>query len=82
MKLVFAGVAPGALCEQLKDPARNGGMSMTSLRAHLDDPLVTWGWSPGFGRAPVSVPREQFLSAWETWARAGAPCPAATTASR
>jgi len=75
MKLVFVGVAPHDLCEQIKDPARNGGKDMAALREHLDDPLVTWGWSPGFGRAPVSVPREQFLGAWETWARAGAPCP-------
>jgi hypothetical protein len=82
MKLVFVGVAPGPLCEQIKDPARNGGKDMAALRAHLDDPLVQWGWSPGFGRAPVSVPRDQFLAAWDAWARAGAPCPVAATASR
>jgi hypothetical protein len=75
LKLVFVGVAPRALCEQIKDPARNGGKDMAALRAHLDDPLVTWGWDPGFGRAPVSTPRAEFLAAWETWARAGAPCP-------
>lgn len=75
MKLVFVGATPRALCEQIKDPARNGGKSMAALRAHLDTPLVRWGWSPGFGRAPVSIPRDQFLAAWETWARAGAPCP-------
>jgi cytochrome c5 len=74
-KLVFVGMAPGALCGQIKDPARNGGKDMAALRAHLDDPLVTWGWAPGFGRAPVTTPRETFLAAWETWARAGAPCP-------
>ena len=75
MKLVFVGVAPGALCEQIKDPARNGGKDMAALRAHLDTPLVTWGWNPGFGRAPVPTPRAQFIAAWETWTRAGAPCP-------
>lgn len=82
MKLVFVGVEPRALCEQIKDPARNGGKDMAALRTHLDDPLVTWGWSPGFGRTPVSVPRDQFLAAWEAWARAGAPCPGAPTVSR
>ena len=30
-KLVFVGVAPRALCEQLKDPARNGGKDMAAL---------------------------------------------------
>lgn len=74
-KLVFAGLRPGELCERIKDPTKNGGRSMTALRMHLDTPLVTWGWSPGFGRAPVPVPREEFVAAWETWAREGAPCP-------
>ena len=75
MKLVFVGVAPRALCEQIRNPTTNGGKDMAALRAHLDTPLVSWGWSPGFGRAPVPTPRETFLDAWETWARAGAPCP-------
>jgi hypothetical protein len=74
-KLVFVGKSPHELCEQVKDPGRNGGKDMAALRAHLDDPLVVWGWSPGFGRAPVTTPRETFLAAWDTWARAGAPCP-------
>ena len=74
-RLVFVGVAPGALCEQVKDPARNGGKDMAALRAHLDDPLVTWAWSPGFGRTPPPVSRQAFLDAWTTWANAGAPCP-------
>lgn len=75
MKLVFVGVSPRALCEQIKDPSRNGGKDMAALRAHLDTPLVVWGWSPGFGRAPVSTPRAEFIAAWERWASAGAPCP-------
>ena len=74
-KLVFVGVAPGALCEQVKDPARNGGMDMAALRHHLDDPLVTWAWKPGFGRTPSPISHDDFVAAWETWARAGAPCP-------
>ena len=74
-QLVFVGVSARALCEQVKDPARNGGKDMAALRAHLNDPLVTWGWSPGFGREPVSVPYATFIQAWETWAAAGAPCP-------
>lgn len=74
-KLVFVGLKPRALCEQVKDPARNGGMDMAALRVHLEDPLVKWGWEPGFGRAPVSTPYAEFIAAWETWAAAGAPCP-------
>ena len=74
-RLVFVGVAPGALCEQIKDPARNGGKDMAALRAHLDDPLVVWAWSPGLGRKPPPVSRQAFLDAWTAWANAGAPCP-------
>lgn len=75
VKLVFVGMSPRALCDQLKDVSRNGGKDMAALRTHLNTPLVRWGWSPGFGRKPVSVPRARFLAAWEGWARAGAPCP-------
>jgi len=74
-RLVFVGVAPGALCEQIKDPARNGGKDMAALRTHLDDPLVVWAWTPGAGRTPPPVGRQAFLDAWTTWAGAGAPCP-------
>lgn len=73
--LVFVGKSAHDLCEQLKDPAHNGGKDMAALRVHLDDPLVQWGWDPGHGRAPVSTPRADFLAAWETWASHGAPCP-------
>ncbi len=74
-KLVFVAATPAQLCAQVKDPARNGGKDAHALRVHLDSPLVTWGWDPGFGRAPVPVPRETFVAAWETWTRAGTPCP-------
>jgi hypothetical protein len=74
-KLVFVGVSPRALCEHVRDPAHNGGMDAAKLRHHLDDPLVTWGWNPGFGRTPIPVPREAFLDAFTTWMNAGMPCP-------
>jgi hypothetical protein len=75
MKLVFVGLSPGALCEQIKDPTRNGGKDATALRAHLDDPLVTWAWTPGVGRTAPPVTYEAFIAAWESWYAAGAPCP-------
>jgi hypothetical protein len=74
-KLVFVGRSPRELCEQIKDPARNGGLDMGALRHHLDDPLVVWAWAPGLGRAPIPTPREALIAAWEKWAAAGAPCP-------
>ena len=72
---MFVGLAPRALCEQVKDKKRNGGKDMVALREHLNTSLVTWGWNPGHGQQPVPTPYARFVAAWETWAAAGAPCP-------
>jgi hypothetical protein len=74
-KMVFINLSGGELCRNLKNPAENGGRDLAGLRHHLDGRLVRWGWSPGVGRAPVDVPYEQFIAAFERWAKAGGPCP-------
>ena len=80
-RMVFAGLTSQALCRQLKDPKQNGGLNMTGLLHHVSsDPLVLWGWSPGYGRKPVPVPHEQFVRAFKQWADAGAPCAPAPVA--
>ena len=77
--MVFAGLGSAALCEQLKDRERNGGKSMEALIAHVSaDPLVLWGWSPGYGRQPVPIAHDEFVRAFRTWAAAGGPCAAPT----
>ena len=80
-KMVFAGLNSSMLCEQLKDPKRNGGKSLAALVHHVsEDPLVLWGWTPGFGRKKVPVPHAGFVRAFKAWADAGAPCAPARTA--
>jgi hypothetical protein len=80
-KMVFEGVPSRALCEQLKDPRRNGGKDLAALVHHVSaDPLVLWGWSPGFARKPVPIPHAEFVRAFKTWADAGAPCVLSQTA--
>ena len=75
-RLVFAGLTTQGLCRQLKNPKQNGGLTMAALLHHVaEDPLVLWGWAPGYGRKPVPVPHEEFVRAFKTWADAGAPCP-------
>jgi len=74
-RMTFVGLSAKALCEQLKNPAHNGGRDLAKLRTHLDDPLVQWGWEPGAGRTPIPTPRATFLAAFDTWAAAGGPCP-------
>ena len=74
--MVFIGLSRGELCETVKDPKRNGGKDMAALLEHVaHDKLVLWGWNPGIGRAPVSVPHARFVAAFKTWIEAGAPCP-------
>ena len=76
MPLVFAGLGSRALCEQLKDPRRNGHKTMPALLEHVEHaPLVLWGWSPGFARKPVPIPHAEFVAAWKAWSDAGGPCP-------
>ncbi len=76
-KMVFEGLGARALCEQLKDPQRNGGRGMPELIEHVSaDAIVLWGWSPGYGREPVPISHADFVSAFKAWADAGAPCPA------
>ena len=76
-KMVFIGLSAGDLCRTVQDPGRNGAKDFAALDRHVaEDELVLWGWDPGAGREPVSVPHAEFVSAWRTWVAAGAPCPA------
>ncbi len=46
MRMVIQGKTPGQLCEQLKDPSRNGGKSLEQIIEHItSDKLVGWGWN-------------------------------------
>ncbi|MCB9899448.1 MAG: hypothetical protein H6825_15685 [Planctomycetes bacterium] len=76
LPLIFEGRDKSALCEQLRDPARNGRKSPAQLAEHmLHDPLVLWGWDPGPGRAAVPIPREVFDAAVEDWVAGDCGCP-------
>lgn len=74
-KMVFINLSSGALCKNLKDPAKNGGKSLADLDKHVSsDKLVLWGWNPGVGRAPVPIPHATFVAKFREWIAAGAPC--------
>ena len=75
--MVFEGRSPGQLCEQLKNPATNGGKTLEQIHHHVaEDALVKWGWSPGEGRSTPRVSHADFAAAVRTWIDAGAHCPA------
>ena len=74
--MVFQGKTPTALCEQLKDPAHNGGKSLAQLLEHVShDALVRWGWSPGGKRQPPPLPHDRFVAAFTTWVASSGACP-------
>lgn len=75
--MAWAGKSPHQLCEQLKDPARNGGRTLAQLIDHnAHDKLVAWGWSPGHGRAPAPGTQAQLGALVAAWVQSGASCPA------
>lgn len=74
--MVFQGKTPTALCEQLKNPAHNGGKTLAQLLDHVShDPLVLWGWQPGGKRQQPPLPHDKFVAAFTAWVAADGACP-------
>jgi hypothetical protein len=74
--MAWVGKGPHALCEQLKDPARNGGRTLAQIADHAaHDPLVAWGWSPGADREPAPGSQAEFGTLVAAWVDSGAACP-------
>jgi aerobic-type carbon monoxide dehydrogenase small subunit (CoxS/CutS family) len=68
-------MAAAALLEARPRPT-DGEKDRRAMFEHVShDKLVLWGWDPGVGRAPVSVPHAQPVATFRTWMDAGAPCP-------
>ena len=67
----------GEICEQIKDPRRNGGKTLAQIQDHMaHDSLVGWGWMPGGTREPAPGTQEQLGALIDAWIQAGAACPA------
>ena len=76
MPLIFEGRTPAQLCEQLKNPAKNGNHSLSELVEHVTyDPLVLWGWNPGADRSHPPLAHADFARQFARWAELGGPCP-------
>jgi hypothetical protein len=72
----WQGRSLGAICVQIKDPARNGGKNMDALLRHVaEDSLVGWAWRPGGRRTPAPGSQAAFGALMRTWADTGAACP-------
>jgi hypothetical protein len=77
LEMAWVGKSPRQVCEQVKDPKRNGGKSLAEIVEHNahDKALVAWGWSPGIGREPAPGSQEQFGAIVAAWVETGAECP-------
>jgi hypothetical protein len=77
IEMAWAGKSLGEICQQIKDPQRNGGKSMQELVHHMaEDSLVGWGWNPGAGREPAPGTQKEFGELIKAWSESGAACPA------
>jgi hypothetical protein len=76
VEMAWLGKTLGEICQQIKDPKRNGGKSMAELIHHMaEDSLVGWGWAPGKGREPAPGTQKEFGALIQAWADTGAACP-------
>jgi hypothetical protein len=76
LSMLWEGRSAQQICEQVKDPARNGGRrTAEQIIEHMKtDPLVLWAWTPGAGRTPPPLSHDKFVEALEAWVQAGMPC--------
>lgn len=75
-KMAWQGLTLGEICEQIKDPKRNGNRTLDEIVEHMsEDPLVAWGWAPGAGLEPVPGTQEEFGVLIRRWVKTGAECP-------
>ena len=75
--MAWQGKSLGQICEQIKDPARNGKRTLAQLHDHMaHDALVGWGWHPGGTRTPAPGTQQRFGELVDDWIRTGAACPA------
>jgi hypothetical protein len=77
IEMAWQGRSLGQVCEQIKDPARNGHRSLKQIHDHMAyDALVGWGWHPGGTRTPAPGTQKQFGELVAAWIQTGAACPA------
>ena len=76
IEMAWQGKSASEICQQIKDPQRNGGRSLELLHDHLaKDDLVGWAWHPGGGRDPVPGTQERLGELVRAWIDSGATCP-------
>jgi hypothetical protein len=76
IQMAWIGKSLGQICEQIKDPKRNGNHTLAEIHHHMaEDSLVGWGWNPGPGFEPVPGTQKEFGELIKAWIDTGARCP-------
>ena len=76
-EMAWEGKTVAEICDQIKDPARNGCRKVEDLIHHIGtDTLVGWAWHPGFGRSPAPGTQKEAGALVEAWVNTGVACPA------
>lgn len=74
--MAWEGKSLREICQQIKDPERNGGMTMDEMVEHMaEDPLVAYGWNPPEHLEPVPGDQETLGNLTRAWVETGAHCP-------
>ena len=74
--MAWQGKSLREICEQIKDPRRNGGKTLAEIHEHLaHDTLVGWAWSPGGNREPAPGTQAQLGALIAAWIETNAACP-------
>ena len=64
------------ICNQLRDPDRNGDRTIREVAEHLDHDLILhWAWNPGGNREAAPHSLQETMDALMQWSAAGTPCP-------
>jgi hypothetical protein len=76
IEMAWVGKSVAYICNQIKDPKRNGGKTLAQIVEHnAHDKLVAWGWAPGADREPAPGTQAQFGALSAAWVETGAECP-------
>jgi hypothetical protein len=74
--MAWEGKSIGEICQQIKDPNRNGGRDLALVHEHMaKDDLVAWGWEPGTGRDPAPGTQAMLGELIQAGIDTGARCP-------
>jgi hypothetical protein len=76
IEMAWLGKSVAHICNQVKDPKRNGGKTLAQIAEHsANDKLVAWGWAPGADRTKAPGSQEVFGALMAAWVETGAACP-------